>query len=81
VDVRPATLGGVNAITFIASIKGDPVKRRISPMPPERGFCFSGVASYRHRSYSDPARSFMEGTEREIRTEHPSGLTMLNNHG
>ena len=66
---------------LLASIKGDPVKRKISPVSFEKGFLLSGLFKTPPSLFAHPARFFTEGTERRIRTEHPYGLFTLNDPG
>jgi len=65
----------------IASIKGGPVKRKRSPLSFENGFLFSGMFQMPPSLFANPARSFTDGTEEIIRTEHPYGLFTFNDRG
>jgi len=62
----------------VASIKGDLVKRKISPMSFKKGFFLSGFFKMPPSVLDNPTRFFIEGTEIGIRTEHPYGLFTLN---
>jgi len=71
---------GVEISVVIASIKGGPVKRKNLPSP-LNGFSISGIFQMPPSLVSDPTRSFTDGTEERIRTEHPSGLFKFNVSG